>query len=98
MIRATKPAVLAATVLSAWSASARSQSVTTWNFNVTPYAWFAGLDGELGIRDYSTNIDADFSEVWNHLRFAAMAYGEARYGAPVIGLHVGYLSLCAVQS
>lgn len=60
------------------------QQVTTesgWTFSFAPYFWAAGLSGDIqqfGLP--AVDVDASFSEVFDHLDFAAMAIGEARYG------------------
>lgn len=52
-----------------------------WTFSVTPYFWAAGLSGETrafglpGVVDF----DTDFSDILDHLDFAAMAIVDARY-------------------
>lgn len=60
------------------------QTESGWTFTFAPYFWAAGLSGDLGmpIGPFRpvTHVDASFSDVWDHLDFAAMAIGEARYG------------------
>ncbi|EPE96292.1 hypothetical protein [Rhizobium grahamii] len=52
-----------------------------WEFTVAPYFWAAGLSGDVGVFGLPTvDIDASFSDIFDHLDFAAMAIGEARYG------------------
>jgi hypothetical protein len=50
-----------------------------WTFAISPYFWAAGLSGDLGIFGQPTvHVDADFSDIFDHLDFAMMAIGEAR--------------------
>lgn len=51
-----------------------------WTFSVAPYFWAAGISGEVGSFGLPTvDIDASFSDIFDHLDFGAMAVGEARY-------------------
>ena len=61
-----------------------TQQVTTesgWTFSFAPYFWAAGLSGDIeqfGLP--AVDVDASFSDVFDHLDFAAMAIAEARNG------------------
>lgn len=60
---------------------APAAEVNGWQFSVTPYGWAAGLSGNVGLfRAPAVHVSADFGDVLNHLDFALMAAGEARYG------------------
>ncbi len=51
-----------------------------WTFSVAPYFWAAGLSGEVGQFGLPpVDVDASFSDIFDHLDFAAMAIAEARY-------------------
>lgn len=51
-----------------------------WTFSVAPYFWAAGLSGEVGQFGLPpVDVDASFSDIFDHLDFGAMAIGEARY-------------------
>lgn len=60
------------------------KQVTTesgWTFAFSPYFWAAGLSGDVaqfGLPE--AHVNASFSDIFDHLDFAAMAIGEARYG------------------
>lgn len=64
--------------------TSETQPVVTesgWTFSVVPYFWAAGLSGNTGVFGLPTvHVDADFTDILNHLDFAAMVSGEARYG------------------
>ncbi len=52
-----------------------------WTYSVTPYFWAAGLSGETSQFGLPViDIDADFSDIFDNLDFAAMLIGEARNG------------------
>lgn len=51
-----------------------------WTFAVSPYFWAAGLSGDIAqFGSPTVHIDPSFSDVLDHLDFAAMAIAEARY-------------------
>jgi hypothetical protein len=51
-----------------------------WTFTVAPYFWAAGISGEVASFGLPpVDIDASFSDIFDHLDFGAMAIGEARY-------------------
>lgn len=64
-----------------------------WKFSVTPYAWLPAIDGRVGVGRVAANIDLSVGDVLDVLRFAAMGYGEARYGRYVMGLDALYVSI-----
>jgi hypothetical protein len=51
-----------------------------WTFTVAPYFWAAGISGEVASFGLpAADVDASFSDIFDHLDFGAMAIGEARY-------------------
>jgi len=93
MNRMANTAMAAAIVLSGWSAPARAQSEHAWRFSVTPYMWMAGLEGRSGVGPVAADVDLGFLDILESLKFAAMAYGEARTGRYVFGLDAMYISV-----
>jgi len=51
-----------------------------WEFSVAPYAFFAALDGRVGVVGQTAQVDASFSDIFKNLDFAAMGTFEARKG------------------
>ncbi|TCR91751.1 hypothetical protein [Rhizobium sp. BK376] len=61
-------------------APAAVQAPSGWTFEVTPYFWAAGISGDVGHgRLPPAHVSADFGDLFDHLDFAAMITGEARY-------------------
>jgi hypothetical protein len=54
----------------------------TWQFEVTPYFWAAGMNGwgRIGARTPTAKFDASFSDVWRNLDVGAMGSFEAHKG------------------
>jgi hypothetical protein len=93
MTRMMNALAAGATLLVASGTSGGAQTGEPWRFTITPYAWMAGLDGQVGVRNVAGDVDIGFSDILRKLRFAAMAYGEARRGPYVLGMDALYVSL-----
>ncbi|MDM9561763.1 hypothetical protein [Bordetella petrii] len=63
------------------TADVGAQGHDEWEFSVAPYFWGAGLSGKTAqFNSPVIDIDADFSDIFDNLDFAAMVIGEARKG------------------
>ena len=52
-----------------------------WTFTFSPYFWVAGLEGDMAQFGLpSVSVDASFSDLFDHLDFAAATMAEARFG------------------
>lgn len=73
------------------------QQTTTesgWTFSFAPYFWAAGLSGEVAQFGLpAVDVDASFSDIFDHLEFGAMAIGEARNGPYSIFADVMYTKI-----
>lgn len=87
--------VLAADMVSPVAPAA--EQITTesgWTFAAAPYFWAAGLSGNVASFGLPpVHVDADFADIFDHLKFGAMAIGEARYGPYSIVSDVMYVKL-----
>lgn len=62
-------------------ATAQSQSPALgWQFELTPYAWLAGMSGEMGAGPTSAHVSVSFSDVARNVNSGFMAHFEARHG------------------
>ena len=73
--------------------SSQSTSSDKWEFSVTPYIFFAGLKGEVGVRNQSALVNARFPDIFRNLDFALMGTFEARKGNWLILTDAMYMSL-----
>lgn len=64
-----------------------------WEFTVTPYAFFAGLKGEVGVQRQTAIVNARFPDIFRNLDFALMGTFEARKGNWMILTDAMYMSL-----
>lgn len=71
------------------SASAQTDNTTTgsqntsseeWEFSVTPYVFFSGLQGTIGVQRQTALVNARFPDIFRNLDFALMGTFEARKG------------------
>ncbi|HMP77569.1 MAG TPA: hypothetical protein PKE12_14840 [Kiritimatiellia bacterium] len=73
--------------------AAHAQSTEGWSFEVTPFVWYAGLEGDLKVAGRSVDFEKDAADLLD----AAEVGGSIRFGATydrfVIGALVDYFSL-----
>ena len=48
-----------------------------WQWSITPYFWFSGIDGDVRVRDTKVEVDVGFDEIWDALDFGAQVHVEA---------------------
>jgi hypothetical protein len=80
MDRQTAPPLAAALAALVFAAPAVAQS---WEFQITPYAWLSGIDGDIGAVPVPgvppQSVELSFGDVWDVLDYAGMLYATARY-------------------
>jgi hypothetical protein len=64
-----------------------------WQYEVTPYLFAAGMDGEIGIRGVTSDVDASFSDIADNLDQGLMALFTASKGPWSYGLEGVYMKL-----
>ncbi len=88
---------IAAGVLAAAGLSANVQADETrtegLNFELTPYAWGAGIDGKLQVGGESVHFNRDFSDIWDNTDAAFMGLAVISYDRFVLYADYDYLSL-----
>jgi hypothetical protein len=50
---------------------------TEWTYAVAPYAWFVSLEGDVTVKGRKSEIDMDFSDIWDEMNIGAMIVFEA---------------------
>jgi len=48
-----------------------------WEFAVAPYMWFVALDGDATVKGIKSDVDIDFSDIWDELNIGGMVAFEA---------------------
>ena len=52
-----------------------------WQFEVTPYLWAINMNGHTNVGPVSVPVKQSFSDIFDHLNFAAMIYASAHKDA-----------------
>jgi hypothetical protein len=75
--------------------AAQGQDLDTdrWRLTLTPYAWLAGLEGDVKVRDTTVHVDVPFHDIWDALDFTAMVHIEAEKGRWGLLSDVMYLAV-----
>lgn len=48
-----------------------------WHFAIIPYLWMMGINGKVGVRGRTADVDVSFSDIFKNLDFAAEVHIEA---------------------
>ena len=64
-----------------------------WEYEVAPYLFAAGMDGKIGIRDVTSEVDASFSDIADNLGQGFMGLFTASKGPWTYGLEGVYMKL-----
>ena len=64
-----------------------------WKFEVTPYAWLAGMEGDVTVDGHKAEFDKSFSDLFDAVELAASLRLGAQYDRYVVGAVVDYVSL-----
>jgi len=69
-----------------------------WNFEVTPYMFASGINGEAGIRGVTADVDMSFSEIMDQLDSAFMGMLTAQKGRWTFAVDGIYSKLSGEES
>jgi hypothetical protein len=64
-----------------------------WQYEATPYLFASGLDGAVGVRGFTTEVDASFSDILENLDGGFMGLFTDRKGPWLFGLEGVYMRL-----
>jgi hypothetical protein len=59
---------------------ADSPAKEKWKFEITPYFWMAGLNGDVTIKGIPADISMSFSDIMSDFKFGGQMHMEARKG------------------
>jgi len=68
-----------------------------WSFEITPYAWLAGIKADVTVRDHTVTVDQSFNDILKSIKFAAAGLAIARYQNWLVWTQVDYFSLSTDQ-
>jgi len=55
-----------------------------WQFELVPYLWGSGINGQVGVLGRTADVDASFANILDHLHFAAMGMADAHRNQLVV--------------
>lgn len=68
-------------------------SAKDWTFEVAPYLWVAGVDGDISIKTREYNLSADFDDILDQTKFGGSLIFAANRGRWVNFAQIDYLAL-----
>ncbi|HEX5790021.1 MAG TPA: hypothetical protein VFY13_02660 [Luteolibacter sp.] len=80
------------TAIALTSASASAQS-GDWSFEITPYAWFAGIEGQAEVLGNTVEFDKSATDMFDALETAASLRLGARRDRFIMGAQIDYVAL-----
>ena len=57
-----------------------------WKVQTTPYLWGTSIDGQVGVRGRTADVDASFGNILDHLHFAFMNLLDANWNGKLVVL------------
>jgi hypothetical protein len=63
-----------------------------WKFEITPYLWAAGIEGDVTVNGQTTDVDVSFSDMLDATNAVFAFLGVAQYGRLVLWAQVDFLS------
>lgn len=60
-------------------ASSRDTTTGGWQFDISPYLWFAGAHGTVGAFDHDASVHASAGDLLSHFNFGLMGAAQARH-------------------
>lgn len=63
---------------------AKAEEPQGWQFEITPYMWLAGLDGDITVRGNTVEFSQSFSDLIDNVDLAGSLLGVAQYDRYVI--------------
>lgn len=91
LLEVAAPAIARGEPTSAPDASAPASK--GWEFALVPYFWGAGLKGTVGADGVSSDVDVDFSEIWDDLDVGVLGAFEARRDKLSLTTNLIYMKL-----
>ncbi len=92
MIRRTSLAAMALAAVLAFG-GATSAADGGWKTDVAPYAWLAGMSGDVTVKGQSAHVNESFSDISQFLDFGGMLHAESRKNKGAILFDAAYIKL-----
>lgn len=89
----TKRLVPAALLALGGVASSVDAQESSWDFEITPYVWAAGIDADVTVGGRTVEVDKSFSDVLDAVDFGGSALAVAHINRFVVWTQLDYLAL-----
>lgn len=87
-----KAAVAVATGFSVGSPAAFAQQDDAWGFEITPYVWAGGIDGDVTVRGHKAEVDRGFDDLVDRLDFTGSLLGIGYRNHFVVWTQLDYVA------
>lgn len=64
-----------------------------WSFEVTPYAWLAGVEGDATVQGHKAEFDKSFSDLLDYVEFGGSLLGVVQYDRFLLWGQVDYFQM-----
>lgn len=85
--------MIAAGLVLAAGGTALAAAPQGWHFELTPYLWAAGLEGDATINGHEADFEKEFSDLFDMLEIGGSLFGVAQYNRIVLLGAVDYFDL-----
>lgn len=92
-----KLGVVVASALAAVAISGFAAEPEGWKFEVTPYAWLAGIEGDVTVNGHKAEFDKSFGDLFDAVEVAGSLYGTIQYNRFLLWGQADYFHLSTDQ-
>jgi len=68
-----------------------------WKFEITPYAWLAGVEGDLSVNGHRVDFKKSFGDLFDYVDWGGSLLGVAQYNRYLAWAQVDYFSLSTTK-
>lgn len=92
-MKAARIVTCAATMVLASGIAAHAAETEGWSFELTPYVWYAGLEGDITVDGQKADFEKDASDLFDAAEAGISVRFKAEYNRIVLGGLIDYFSL-----
>ena len=93
VLRKTLASAVAATLIAGTAATTAQAAEAEWNFEVMPYLWAAGIDGDLNVGGQNIAVSASFSDLMEMMEIGGGVLMRAERAQWVLWTQVDYMAM-----
>ena len=96
-MKSLKRSIIAVGLVMAAGLTTKAADTAGWSFEITPYLWYAGLEGDITVSGQKIDFDKSASDLFDAVEVGGSLRLGAGYDRFVIGALVDYFSLSTDQ-